>query len=290
MIKYQNGNAEISITSDGTRTITFEDTLKLEYPLNIDIRVTTACSLGKNPITGKSVCEFCHESAVTNGRECNYDELKSKLAGLPAGIELAIGGNKLTNGLKDFLQWARDQQYICNLTVNSLHLKAYRKELIALIDDGSIKGLGISYRKGFSIEPDDYFIKYNNTILHVIAGIDNVDEIVATPFNKVLVLGYKTFGYGKDYYSETVKDNLTQWKYRIPLLFNKQVCSFDNLALEQLDVKRLMPAETWATFNQGEHSFYIDAANEVFAPSSRSPNRTNWNTYNVKEFFKRTQN
>jgi hypothetical protein len=36
---YNNGNAMIELHGDGTRVIQFENTLELDYPLNIDIRV-----------------------------------------------------------------------------------------------------------------------------------------------------------------------------------------------------------------------------------------------------------
>lgn len=45
MIRYKNGNSSIVLKRDGTRVIEFEDELKLEYPLNLDIRVSTECSL-----------------------------------------------------------------------------------------------------------------------------------------------------------------------------------------------------------------------------------------------------
>ena len=88
--EYQNGNSTVELFNDGTRIINFEGNLKLDYPLNIDIRVSTACSLGFNPKTNKATCEFCHESARTDGKECDYNELKKMLKGLPKGIELAI--------------------------------------------------------------------------------------------------------------------------------------------------------------------------------------------------------
>lgn len=79
-MKYNNGNAVITIESDGSRVIEYENILSLDYPLNIDIRVSTQCAFGLNPKTGKSFCSFCHESATTDGVECNYDLLKVKLS------------------------------------------------------------------------------------------------------------------------------------------------------------------------------------------------------------------
>jgi hypothetical protein len=126
--------------------IEYEDTLSLDYPLNIDIRVSTQCSFGYNPKTGKAFCDFCHESAKTDGTECNYDMLRDKLTGLPKGIELAIGANQFTADLYEFILWCSLQDYIVNLTVNQGHLKRDSEGLRHIIECGFIKVLGVSYR------------------------------------------------------------------------------------------------------------------------------------------------
>ncbi len=290
MLQYQNGNSTVELHHDGTRVISFEDTLQLEYPLNIDIRVSTACSLGYNPKTGKATCTFCHESARTDGTECDYQELKNKLQGLPKGIELAIGGNKITLGLIEFLTWAKNEGYICNLTVNQLHINKERVVLKSLLEDETIYGLGISYRKDYLFGIDDYFIEHPRVVLHVIAGIDDVDDIINNPIKKVLVLGYKTFGFGVDYYSDEVKKNIQQWYWWIKKVIDaKEIVSFDNLGLEQLNIKRFLTEDKWEEFNQGEHSFYINAVDNYFAPSSRSGDKTNWNEMTIQNYFKQIE-
>lgn len=290
MLQYQNGNGLVELHQDGTRIISFEDELQLEYPLNIDIRVSTACSLGYNPKTGKATCSFCHESARTDGKECDYQELKDKLHGLPKGIELAIGGNKITLGLINFLTWAKNEGYICNLTVNHLHMNRDRVVLRSLLEDETIYGLGISYRKDYPFGLDEYFINHPRAVLHVIAGIDSVDDIVVNPIKKVLVLGYKTFGFGVEYYSDEVKNNIQQWHWWVKkLIDSKDVVSFDNLGLEQLNIKRFLTDDKWEEFNQGEHSFYINAVEKYFAPSSRNGNKTNWSSVTINDYFKQLE-
>lgn len=290
MIQYQNGNGLVELTKDGTRTISFEDTLELDYPLNIDIRVSTACSLGYNPKTKKATCTFCHESARTDGEECDFKLLKDKLQGLPKGIELAIGGNKITLGLIEFLTWAKNEGYICNLTVNQLHMNKERVVLKSLLEDETIYGLGISYRKDYLFGIDRYFVNHPRVVLHVIAGIDSVDDIIVNPIKKVLVLGYKTFGFGVEYYSDDVKNNIQQWYWWVKKLIDtKEIVSFDNLGLEQLNIKRFLTDDKWEEFNQGEHSFYINAVDKYFAPSSRNSNKTKWAGISVQEYFKQLE-
>lgn len=288
-MNYSNGNALISIEDNGTRVIQFEDKLQLDYPLNIDIRVSTRCAFGYNPNTNKAFCSFCHESARTDGVECDYTKLQSKLIGLPRGIELAVGSNELTDNLIGFLQWATNQGYIVNLTVNQGHIKRDAEKLKYCIDNNLVKGIGISYRSTLFWDIPEFILNYPHTIFHVIAGIDSfqdVFDLASKGVKKVLVLGEKDFGFNKG------KVNLLNYKHKlwfwwITKLFGVfEVVSFDNLALEQLKVQRFFEDKHWAVFNQGEHSMYINAVDGYFAPSSRSDDKTDWNSIGVAEYFK----
>jgi hypothetical protein len=289
MIQYQNGNSTIELSNDGTRVITFEDTLQLEYPLNIDIRVSTKCAFGFNPKTGKAVCDFCHESARTDGNECDYQSLQNKLIGLPKGIELAVGANQLTQGLYDFINWCDGNGYVVNLTLNQGHIKRDQEMVKKCYSTGIIKGLGISYRSSLKWDIPQFVLDNPNTVFHVIAGIDDVNEVLSLKdkgVKKILVLGEKNFGFNEGKVDLTTKKH-KEWLWFISKLFHTfDVTSFDNLGLEQLRIKRFFNNEMWDEFNQGEHSFYINAVDNYFAPSSRSNNKTNWNEVSIEDYFK----
>ena len=289
---YKNGNSLIKIYNDGTRVIEYDDVLKLEFPLNLDIRVSSKCSFGLNPKTGKAFCSFCHESATTDGSECDYNALMSKLEGLPRGIELAIGCNHMTSGLKSFIVWCDAKGYVVNLTINQGHIKRDFKLIYELIENGLVKGLGISYRSGLKFDVPKEILDYDNTVFHVICGIDTFDEVVALKefgVKKLLLLGYKTFGFGVEYLSNNenlVNKNLQEWYWWVHKLFSVfDVVSFDNLALQQLNVKRFFSDDNWDVFNQSEHSFYINAVDQTMSPSSRSPEKVDWNAMSVREYF-----
>jgi hypothetical protein len=285
LYKYSNGNAIIQIDEDGTRTIEYDGELKLEYPLNIDIRVQTVCPLGYNPKTGKAICEFCHESATTDGVECNYDELLLKLEGLPQGIELAIGCNVFTDNLYIFLKECYLRGYICNLTVNQLSINKCAKLLQNAIYNNYIKGLGISYRGLADFKIPTFFKDHDNTVIHVIAGIDNIDEVMKLDVRKILVLGEKDFGFNKGKVN-LESQNHKEWFWYVRKLFDIfDVVSFDNLALEQLKIKRFLPDSEYEKFYQGEHSFYINAVTKTFSRSSRSAETTPWDI-SIQEYFK----
>ena len=286
MIRYKNGNAEVQLESNGTRTISFpESGLKLEFPLNIDIRVQSFCPFGLNSKTGKAVCSFCHESANTVGSEANYEKLKDLLLEIPVGTELAIGCNQYTPGLDLFLGWAKDKGFVCNVTVNQLFLSSYKykSKIINAIAENKIKGLGISYRGNIT---KDSYIAYENTVVHVIAGIDDLDDVLKLKdigVTKVLVLGEKDFGFNMG--NVNLRSDSHKYWYRniLKVIKSFDVVSFDNLGLQQLNVKRFLYKDYWETFYQGEHSFYINAVEEYFAPSSRSNYKTQYKS--IKEYF-----
>lgn len=288
-MKFRNGNADIEISEDGTRIIEFDGELKLDWPLNIDIRVMNKCSFGLNPKTGTAFCTFCHESARTDGNECDYDALKEKLEELPSGIELAIGGNEITTGLGLFLHWCLLKGFICNLTVNQGHLQRDEIALYALISFRKIKGLGISYRSKLPWKVQPAFLEYPNTVFHVIAGIDSIQDIIGLAekgVKKVLVLGEKDFGFNLGNVDLTTQSH-KDWFRNCRKLFDVfEVVSFDNLALEQLKIKRFFSDRDWETFNQGEHSFYINAVDQTFSPSSRSSEVVSWSGLSVQNYFR----
>lgn len=289
--KYINGNALISIYNNGTRIIESKDSkLKLEYPLNIDIRVSTQCSFGEKPDGSPGVCTFCHESAKVNGSECNYGELEKKLEDLPQGIELAIGCNNMTVGLKNFIIWCSFlKNYICNITLNQGHIKKNWSLINTLINQGYIKGLGISYRNSLKWNIPQSILDYQNTVFHVIAGIDDIDdvkELADKGVKKILILGEKDFGYNKGKVNLESRKH-KEWRWYLRSLFDLfEVVSFDNLALEQLKPERFLSKKDFSTFNQGEHSMYINAVEGYYSPSSRSEVKISWKDKSLKQAFK----
>lgn len=292
--QYKNGNALVSIWEDGTRIIEFEGDLQLAYPLNIDIKVSSKCPFGQKEDGSPGLCSFCHESAKVNGVECDYSKLKEKLVGLPKGIELAIGCNILSEGLIDFIEWCAKEEndYIVNLTVNQGNIRQYSKKLLEMADNNLIKGLGVSYRQSLKWNVPEEIVNYKNTVFHVIAGIDEIEDILELPnkgVKKILILGEKDFGFNAGRVNlQTEKHK--HWKWYLRRLFDKfEVVSFDNLALKQVEPQRFLSKSTFDTFNQGEHSLYINAVDGYYAPSSRSSENTKWDTISLTDYFKQLE-
>lgn len=290
LVEWQNGNGLVTLYADGTRVITSDGPFKPSTPLNVDIRVSTRCAFGLNRKTGKSVCDFCHESAETEGVDADIGRLMNVLWPLPAGTEIAMGINHFDFDFDPFAHLAtRQKKWIINITINQGHVPGNSGYLKHLIGKNYIKGLGISYRTGMTLPPKD-ILGYQHTVFHVIAGIDRVEDVLALAsqgVRKVLVLGEKDFGFNSGRVNLASTKHVA-WYRNLRSLFDVfEVVSFDNLALEQLNVERLI--RDYSSFYQGEHSMYIDAANGFFSRSSRSAERVDWNSTSILEFFRSLQ-
>jgi len=287
LYKYKNGNVDVTILKDGTKIRKFDGDPAIRFPESIDCKITNYCDMN---------CQYCHEESDVNGKHADLYVLKQHLLDLPSGIEIAIGGgNPLSHpDLVTFLNWLRNRGIIPNLTVNQNHISQYHDLLITLLTNEFIFGLGISITNdNFDVIKD--LMKYsNNIVFHLIIGIHDIDilnKFNELPYNKTLLLGYKTFGNGVDYYekkSVLIKNNIDRWYKYLPKYFNTHHFSFDNLAIEQLKIKRYFTEKGWNQFYMGDdftNTMYIDAVEQQFAPTSRSPERTSFKDISLIEYF-----
>ena len=175
----------------------------------------------------------------------------------------------------------KQKKVIVNMTVNQLHFEQHEDFIRNLIDNKLIYGLGVSLRQA-TPEFVNRVKKYPNAIVHVINGIFSKKDVDVLKDNglKLLILGYKFLRRGIDYcYKNDEQMDINQrWLYQnIENLFDKfEVVSFDNIAIEQLDLGRLMSDEEWNLFFMGKDgcfSFYIDLVAGKFAKNSISLDR-----------------
>lgn len=271
LITYQNGNVTVSLYEDGTKTREWDGKEAVLFPETIDIKVTDYCDAG---------CAWCHESSTKDGKHANLRFIKKVLRELPPGIELAIGGgNPLAfPDLHYLLDWNKERQFFSNLTVNEFHVRnsSWLGVIQWYLNREWIKGIGVSYRNPLGVK----FIKqlnYPHVVVHMIAGVNSYDQIarVLEDFDKVLILGFKSYGRGASYgrINPLVKHEIFRLKRRLPELLQikgKSIC-FDNLAIEQLDLKRILTPEAWDQYfmgNDGTHTGYIDFVTKTYATTS----------------------
>lgn len=287
---YLNGGYKVCIYEDGTKVREcFDSDIKPEFPESIDIKVTDYCDLG---------CKFCHENSTIKGRHSNLEFALKLFKGLPAGVELAIGGGNPMSwpDLTRFLSAMKKLCLVCNLTINGGHVSDNIDELKNLTEGKYIYGLGISYIGSQS----KHFIEciklanfYPNTVFHLIMGVHSLKDLdlilqkVENP--KILLLGYKQHGRGLKYFGPEVDKNLKEWYRSVDSYFGRgAIISFDNLGIKQMNLRRFFSKEKWNEFfmgNDGQFTFYIDLVKEEYAISSTSKNRHKIEGKNAAEMF-----
>lgn len=286
--RYKNGNFVTTILSDGTKIReTKDDEFIPSFAENMDVKICNYCDMG---------CKFCHEGSTINGKFGNI--LNEKFIDtLYPYQEVAIGGGDATShsDLIPFLQKLKKKKVIANMTVNQIHFEKKQELIKKLVDEKLIYGLGVSL-----VNPTKHFIElikqYPNAVIHVINGVLEPSDIKALENNnlKMLILGYKHLRRGNEYFETKQNDIQTkqQWLYENleDIIQKFTVVSFDNLAIEQLDVKRLLTQEEWDEFYMGDDgkvTYYIDMVERKFAQSSTAPFDKRYDLLNsVDDMFK----
>lgn len=266
---YKNGNFTTKIFSDGTKVReTEDDEFRPAHAENMDVKICNYCDLG---------CPFCHEGSTIDGKF--GDILNEKFIDtLYPYQEVAIGGGDATShpDLIPFLHKLKDRNVIANMTVNQIHFEKKQELIKQLVDEKLIYGIGVSL-----VNPTDQFIKlirqYSNAVIHVINGILKPSDIEALKYKnlKMLILGYKRLRRGNDWIMEEHENIIARQMWlndNLPNIIKQfKVVSFDNLAIEQLNVRSLMSDEDWNEFYMGDDgtvTFYVDMVERKFARSS----------------------
>ena len=270
LARYKNGNVSVTRWDDGTTVRrTEDDEFRPAFAENVDCKITDRCDGG---------CQFCYEGCTPSGK--HGDILNDTfIDSLHPYTEMALNGNDLSHPhLITFLSRLKEKKVIANLTVNQIHFERHYNFIKELLNKKLIWGLGISLR-----EPTDAFINLvktiPNAVIHTINGIltENDLDRLANHDLKILILGYKTTGRGLEYRSNNLGElmkNTTYLGLMLPVIVKEgwfKNLSFDNLAIKQLDVKRLMSEEEWERFYMGDDgtfTFYIDLVNQTFSKNS----------------------
>jgi hypothetical protein len=283
LASYVNGNYNVEIYADGTK-IRFGDVddFKPAFPENIDVCITKKCDGG---------CPYCYEGCTINGDHGYiYDweehDLPKWMLSLKPGTELAINGNNLDHPhLERTLKELRNRGIITNMTVNQVHFIKYYKKLLDWQERELIYGIGVSITQSWSDTLFDLVPKFKNIILHVIAGIITADDLcnLQALKPKLLILGYKNLGRATQYslgHADEIVDNIMTLKKNLPIFVKNDYLSgvcFDNLALDQLDVKEILfnnNEDAWSQFYMGDDggfTMYIDTVAGKYAKNSCMP-------------------
>ena len=289
--QYKNGNYQTSIFDDGTRIReTEEEEFIPSFAENIDIKLCNRCDRG---------CVFCHEGSTPDGA---LGDILSEpfLDTLHPYQEVALGGGNILEhpDLLPFLERLKERQVIANITLHQSHFEQNEELVEELVKRQLVYGVGISLEK-----PTENFIckvkQYPNVVVHVINGVLEPSELEALADNqlKLLILGFKRLRRGEAWYqakSEEIAGKQEWLKAHLEEYLSRfRVVSFDNLAIGQLEVKRLLGKEEWEEFyagDDGTHTFYIDMVERKFAESSTAEQEKRYGLLDsVDEMFQRVR-
>lgn len=274
---YKNNDYTCTMFSDGTKIRwNDKDSFNPVKPESIDLKITNKCNMA---------CNMCHENSTPDGKHGDILNLPFIDTMFPYS-EVAIGGgNPLTHpDLIEFLERLKERKIIASMTVNQMHFMQNIDLLKEFTDNKLIYGLGISYIGGRHSNCIEAIKQFPNAVVHVINGIVHMDSLEALANNdlKILILGYKEFRRGKTLYDECGSqiDYLkSQFYDMLPKIVNDgwfKCISFDNLAIKQLEPKRLMSDKDYKEFymgDDGKFSLYVDSVRREFAKSSVSVER-----------------
>lgn len=282
-VRYQNGNYTVTLdTLTGTKIRENDlDFFEADTVESMDIKITNYCDMG---------CPMCHENSTTEGKHADILG-PSFLDKLHPYTELALGGgNPLSHpDLYEFLQRCKEREFIPSMTVNQTHFLKHYDLIKQLVDEKLIYGLGISLGN-----PTDEFIAkvktIPNAVIHIINGLVSLEQLhkLKDKDLKVLILGYKVFRRGEALYDQEgllIEMRKTRMYQTLPQMVEEnwfKVLSFDNLAIEQLNPKRLMEEDEWNEFYMGDDgigdgftsaSMYVDMVERKYAKNSCSTER-----------------
>lgn len=287
---YQNGSCFVTLYEDGTKVRKYIGTgmkwKSVEFPESIDLKITEKCDLN---------CPFCHENGRKDGNHARIEDIDKVTDYLSTGVEIAIGGgNPLGHPqLKEILVMLKNKGLISNITVNEFHLVP--PLMMRLLEKwqqcGLIYGIGISIRGNIIDSLFDSIPK--NVVWHCILGeVSPFDVIDLKRPCKVLLLGDKRYGRGTEYFAND-QGKIDYWKYHLGMVLSRKglSVSFDNLAIEQLELEKRLPKDVWDKCymgNDGQFSMYIDAVKMQYAKSSISK-RIDVVNLDVRKMFRTIQ-
>lgn len=283
---YKNGNYIVTILSDGTKIRqTKDDEFIPAFAENCDVKITDKCSQN---------CPFCYEGCTKSGKHGDLFKYKF-IETLHPYTELALNGNDLDHpDLIKFLEFLKAKKVFANITVNQSQFIKNFEFIRHLSSNKLVYGVGVSLQHANN-ELISKMSEIPNTVLHTINGILTKEDIESLSNHdlKILILGYKELQRGISYqnsHSNTINSNKKYLYENLEDILSKfKVVSFDNLAIKQLDVKRVVDEKDWDEFYMGDDggfTFYIDMVKGEFSKNSIAKDRYPIGNKTIDEMFK----
>ena len=306
LAKYTNGNYRVLILDDGTkiRVNSGESFAPTRFE-SADIKITNQCLHN---------CPYCHEASSPTGAHADFARYKSFLDSIHPYTELAIGGGNplLHPEFDSFLEYCKERQFIPSITVNWRDLIQQRERIQKLTQEKLIYGVGVSMpAPNERLSPEDEEVlkdalaELPTAICHLILGIHTLDYIqrLAQRFYspQVLLLGFKPIRRGLEYKQhrdKVIQNNIDEVKFffqdeydYIIQELNLESVSFDNLALEQLELLELFRSKDPEYYmgDEGQFTMFVDLVKGEYAVSSTSMERFPIGSLTADEIFEKVR-
>lgn len=277
-VNYVNGNYNVLLnTTNGTKIRYNElDNFSPSRPESMDVKISNDC---------EHSCPYCHEASYFGGQLANLENVKQFASTLPPFVEIALGGGNLLKNIEHTqacLEIFKRYNAIVSITINQKDFVNGIQIIDNWYNNNLIHGIGVSLTDISDSEFWNQYYHHKTCVIHTIAGLLTSGEIAGLIEHhaRVLILGYKTVRKGQQFFSHFgsyIKNNMTKLNDALPYLLDKcETCSFDNLALDQLNVQEQIPRDTWDTYYMGDDgstTFYVDLVTMEYAKSSSSLER-----------------
>ena len=275
---FKNGNYLYAHASNNTAHLKFRyvpDGVKPEpiYPEAMDVKITDKCF---------AMCPFCYEGSTPDGKHADIKNVLRFIMSIKGKVgEIAIGGgNPLLYPYLDDVLSVSIPDIEVNITARDVDwlefLDAER------IDNRYIMRIGFGVSVTTPKKATEFYKKLASAnfgattpqvVYHVINGVHStrtVKKLIEEHYNVtntapiILILGFKKSGRGASFEPRKPIDVEE-------LMQEKVILQFDDLALEQLNIREKVSDDYWALMYQGkdgDYTMFVDLVEMKFAKNS----------------------
>lgn len=261
-----------------SKTCTVETVTKAKTPELVDVKITDFCPFG---------CPYCYQGSTTQGQHASMSDIRLITQSLESMevFEVAIGGGEPTMHPKfiEILQNFRRHNIVPNFTTRNLAwLKDDDKREIILSTIGGF-AYSVSTREDVA-KIVNFAEKYNmdtqsyewqrgkfsvQYVLNTGGDLYGVLDEARKNYIRVVLLGFKTTGFGKNF--ATLPEDWISIVQKIRKENGYLILGVDTSIVQQYGssiYKDLSIPPVLMTTEEGKFSMYIDAVSKRMAPSS----------------------
>ena len=248
------------------------DTSRSSLPETVDIKITNFCNIG---------CPYCYQSSTPEGSTAENLWTYSRLLSEMQVFEVAIGGGEPTFSrlLWTFLAHCHDYGMYPTFTTRSLAwMKIPRqRDAFNLYCGRFAYSVSTNTDAANCLEAmEQAEIDKNKVVFQYVLGSTSIEEFdrllryCERTYSKLLLLGYKDFGFGSNWrphpheeWLDIVRDCYNDHRYSSWIGVDSEVVRQFEEQIRSIDTRRI-----FSDIREGNRSMYIDAVQSKVGPSS----------------------